>query len=108
MLRDLLHVGNTYLKDEDWMRAECEFSNGLDICQDVREKNVHLHEDLLESLYVGRAAAYHGMVRNLTCDLFQPLNETLPFVRIDDWYWSNIGKNSHSNTAGGNTLLTVL
>lgn len=65
MLGDLLHAGDAYLKDEDWTRAAGEFSNGLDIWQDVREKNIHLHQDLLERLYVGRAAAYHRMVRHI-------------------------------------------
>lgn len=65
VLCDLLCEGNAYLKDEEWTRAAREFSNGLDIWQDVREKNVHLHEDVLERLYAGRAAAYHGMVRGI-------------------------------------------
>lgn len=59
---DLLCRGNAFLTDEDWERAVGEFSKGLDIWHDVREKKIHLSEDLLEGLYVGRAAAYHSMV----------------------------------------------
>lgn len=59
---DLLCRGNTFLVDEDWKKAAGEFSKGLDIWHDVREKKIHLSEDLLEGLYVGRAAAYRSMV----------------------------------------------
>lgn len=59
---DLLCRGNAFLTDEDWERASGEFSKGLDIWHDVREKKIHLSEDLLEGLYVGRAATFHSMV----------------------------------------------
>lgn len=65
VLCDLLNIGNAYLQDEDWTSAAREFSNGLGIWQDVSETNIEVHEDLLERLYVGRAAAYHRMVRGI-------------------------------------------
>lgn len=65
LVSDLLCRGNDFLLDEDWERAAGEFSKGLDIWHDVREKKIHLSEDLLEWLYVGRAAAYHSMVRRV-------------------------------------------
>lgn len=65
LVSDLLCRGNDFLIDEDWKRAAGEFSKGLDIWHDVREKKIPLSEELLERLYVGRAAAYHSMVRRV-------------------------------------------
>lgn len=58
---NLLEEGNALFKDQSWIEAVKEFSEGLNVAQYAASEEIHIQEVLLESLYVNRAATYYSM-----------------------------------------------
>lgn len=62
----LLEEGNSCFRDGHWEQAVGEFGEGLNVCHYVSGEGFHIPQDLLASLYVNRATAYHSMVSLLS------------------------------------------
>ncbi|XP_077358339.1 zinc finger CCCH domain-containing protein 7A-like isoform X2 [Festucalex cinctus] len=67
LLCNLLEEGNNWLRDGYWNQAVSEFSEGLNVSHYVSGEGFQIPQDLLESLYVNRATAYHSMEEYDNC-----------------------------------------
>lgn len=70
-MRNLLEEGNALFRDGNWENAGKEFSEGLNVSHYAAGEDIQIPKDLLESLFVNRAAAYQNMVRYICCCVIQ-------------------------------------
>ncbi|XP_077412906.1 zinc finger CCCH domain-containing protein 7B-like isoform X2 [Vanacampus margaritifer] len=67
LLCNLLEEGNSWLRDGHWKQAVSEFSEGLNVSHYVSVEGFQIPQDLLASLYVNRATAFHSMEQYDNC-----------------------------------------
>lgn len=60
---NLLDEGNSCFRDGDWRQATQQYSEGISVARYAQAEALVIPHELLESLYVNRAAAYYQMVR---------------------------------------------
>ncbi|KAJ8251603.1 hypothetical protein GJAV_G00223120 [Gymnothorax javanicus] len=58
---NLLDEGNAVFREGDWRRAAGHYCEGVNVAQYARSEGLVIPADLLESLYLNRAAAYHSL-----------------------------------------------
>lgn len=62
----LLDEGNACYRDGDWRQASQQYSEGISVARYAQAEALVIPHELLESLYVNRAAAYYQTVRGST------------------------------------------
>lgn len=60
---NLLDEGNSCFRDEDWRQATQHYGEGVSVARYAQAEALVIPHELLESLYVNRAAAYYQTVR---------------------------------------------
>lgn len=60
---NLLDEGNSCFRDGDWHQATQQYGEGISVARYAQAEALVIPHELLESLYVNRAAAYYQMVR---------------------------------------------
>lgn len=63
---NLLGEGNTVFREGDWKQAATHYSEGVNVARYTQSEALVIPPELLESLYVNRAAAYYSLVSPLT------------------------------------------
>uniref|UniRef100_A0A667XLH1 Zinc finger CCCH-type containing 7B n=1 Tax=Myripristis murdjan TaxID=586833 RepID=A0A667XLH1_9TELE len=58
---NLLDEGNTVFRDGDWRQATTHYGEGISVARYAQAEALVIPPELLESLYVNRAAAYYQM-----------------------------------------------
>lgn len=67
---NLLDEGNSCFRDGDWRQATQQYSEGISVARYAQAEALVIPQELLESLYVNRAAAYYQTVRkNVNWDI---------------------------------------
>lgn len=70
MVCNLLDEGNSCFRDGDWRQATQQYSEGISVARYAQAEALVIPQELLESLYVNRAAAYYQTVReNMSGDI---------------------------------------
>uniref|UniRef100_A0A4W4FDE7 C3H1-type domain-containing protein n=1 Tax=Electrophorus electricus TaxID=8005 RepID=A0A4W4FDE7_ELEEL len=59
---NLLDEGNTVFRDGDWRQAAMHYSEGVNVARYAQSEALVIPPELLESLYVNRAAAHYNLV----------------------------------------------
>lgn len=59
----LLDEGNSCYRDGDWRQATQQYGEGISVARYAQAEALVIPQELLESLYVNRAAAYYQTVR---------------------------------------------
>lgn len=67
---NLLDEGNTVFRDGDWRQAAVHYSEGVNVARYAQSEALVIPQELLESLYVNRAAAHYSLVS--ACIMFLP------------------------------------
>ncbi|MEQ2166380.1 hypothetical protein GOODEAATRI_027385, partial [Goodea atripinnis] len=73
---NLLDEGNCFFRDGDWRQAAQQYAEGVNVARYAQAEAVIIPHELLESLYVNRAAAFYQM-DVLVIDLAQDLANKL-------------------------------
>lgn len=60
---NLLDEGNACFRDGDWRQATQQYGEGISVARYAQAEALVIPHELLESLYINRAAAYYQMVR---------------------------------------------
>lgn len=60
---NLLDEGNSCFRDGDWRQATQQYGEGISVARYAQAEALVIPHELLESLYVNRAAAYYQTVR---------------------------------------------
>lgn len=60
---NLLDEGNACFRDGDWRLASQQYGEGISVARYAQAEALIIPHELLESLYVNRAAAFYQMVR---------------------------------------------
>ncbi|XP_062859211.1 zinc finger CCCH domain-containing protein 7B isoform X2 [Trichomycterus rosablanca] len=58
---NLLDEGNTVFRDGDWKQAATHYSEGVNVARYAQSEALAIPPELLESLYVNRAAAFYNL-----------------------------------------------
>lgn len=61
---NLLDEGNCCFRDGDWRQAAQQYGEGVSVARYAQAEAVIIPHELLESLYVNRAAAFYQMVKS--------------------------------------------
>ncbi|KAJ7992594.1 hypothetical protein DPEC_G00280310 [Dallia pectoralis] len=61
LVSNLLEEGSAALREGDWKQAVKDFGEGVNVGHYAQAECLNIPSDLLESLYVNRAAAHHSM-----------------------------------------------
>lgn len=67
---NLLDEGNCCFRDGDWRQATQQYGEGISVSRYAQTEALIIPHELLESLYVNRAAAFYQMVRITTALMF--------------------------------------
>ncbi|XP_037112459.1 zinc finger CCCH domain-containing protein 7B-like isoform X2 [Syngnathus acus] len=67
LICNLLEEGNNLFRDGHWKRAVRQYSEGLNVSEYFSVEGFEIPQDLVESLYVNRATAYHSMNKYDNC-----------------------------------------
>lgn len=59
---NLLDEGNATFRDGEWRQAAVNYSEGVNVARYAQSEALVIPPELLESLYVNRAAAHHHTV----------------------------------------------
>lgn len=59
---NLLDEGNSCFREGDWRQATQQYSEGISVARYAQSEALIIPHELLESLYVNRAAAYYQTV----------------------------------------------
>lgn len=59
---NLLDEGNTVFREGDWRQAAVHYSEGVNVARYAQSEALVIPPELLESLYVNRAAAHYSLV----------------------------------------------
>lgn len=62
---NLLDEGNSCFRDGDWRQAAHQYGEGISVARYAQAEAVVIPYELLESLYVNRAAAFYQMVSSV-------------------------------------------
>lgn len=60
---NLLDEGNSCFRDGDWRQATQQYGEGISVARYAQAEALVIPHELLESLYVNRAAAFYQTVR---------------------------------------------
>lgn len=60
---NLLDEGNACFRDGDWRQASQQYGEGISVARYAQAEALIIPHELLESLYVNRAAAFYQTVR---------------------------------------------
>ena len=59
----LLDEGNSCYRDGDWRQATQQYGEGISVARYAQAEALVIPQELLESLYINRAAAFYQTVR---------------------------------------------
>lgn len=73
---NLLDEGNACFREGDWRQATQQYSEGISVARYAQSEALIIPHELLESLYVNRAAAFYQAVSEVQSfyDTFWALN----------------------------------
>lgn len=85
----LLDEGNSCYRDGDWQQATQQYSEGINVARYAQAEALVIPHELLECLYVNRAAAFYQAVRGVRSTwgdvaiiifALRPISETLKLM----------------------------
>ncbi len=62
---NLLDEGNTVYRNGEWRQAAVHYSEGVNVARYAQSEALVIPPELLESLYVNRAAAHYSLVSSI-------------------------------------------